>query len=302
MEKQSLCRVIISGIMLGAIAACAPDAPSNPSPDASERPSTDLPGENPAQRDIPQRIVALSSISADLVETLSDEKLVGIPGSPLLASDPRFEGLEVISQGRTEPDLEKIIALEPELVIGAEGFHDKALQRLSDLDIETLPVDIDSWDSLRAVTQQLAEQLGSDSAPVLQRYESCLEQAPERAATAVLLVSREPLLSPNQNSWASDFITQFNLQNLTADLQGQSEFEGYVTLSPEKVLELNPDRVLLIETGEGAQPSELQAEPFWRELKAVQTDQIETFDYFGLINPGSLASIEKVCNQLGRLG
>lgn len=298
MKNRSLWRVCVSGIMLSAIAACASaptsnDPTSNISPDAAESPSAD-----PPPVDTPQRIVALSSISADLVQALSDDKLVGIPGSPLLAADSRFEELEVVSQGRTEPDLEKIVALEPDLVIGADGFHDKTLQRLSDLGIETLPVAIDGWDNLRTVTQQLANRLGSDSTPLMQRYDACLAQAPDQTATAVLLVSREPLLSPNQNSWASDFITQFNLQNLTADLQGQSEFQGYVTLSPEKVLAMDPDQLLLIDTGEGAQPAELQTEPFWSELKAVQTDQVEIFEYFGLVNPGSLASIEKVCDQL----
>ncbi|MEM9165029.1 MAG: ABC transporter substrate-binding protein, partial [Cyanobacteria bacterium P01_F01_bin.4] len=215
MKKRVLGKLFINGIMLGAISACAPNPTTNTSPDTADTQSAD----------IPQRIVALSSISADLVQTLSNGKLVGISGSPLLASDPRFEGLEVVSQGRTEPDLEKIVVLEPDLVIGADGFHDKALQRLSDLGVDTLPVDIDSWESLKAVTQQLADRLGSDSTPLMQRYDACLAQAPDQVTTAVVLVSREPMLSPNQNSWASDFITQFDLQNLTADLQGQSEFE-----------------------------------------------------------------------------
>lgn len=296
MKGFSFWKQLFSSLALGAIAACAPNQTTTPV-DTAQQPRVEL-DEASQPADLPQRIVALSSISADLVQTLSNGKLVGISGSPLLASDPRFEGLEVVSQGRTEPDLEKIVALEPDLVIGADGFHNKALQRLSDLGIETFPVDIDSWESLKTVTEQLADRLGSDSTPLMERYDACLAQATDQATTAVILVSREPMLSPNQNSWASDFITQFNLQNLTADLQGQSEFEGYVTLSPEKVLEMNPDRLLLIEIGEGAQPTELQTDPFWSGLKAVQTDQVETFDYFGLVNPGSLASIEKVCDQL----
>lgn len=276
---------------LGVLTACSP------SNDSSAL-TTDTANNQPAS---PQRVVALSSISADLVWTLDSEKLVGIPGSPLLASDPRFNGLEVVSQGRTEPSLEKIVALKPDLVIGAEGFHNKALQRLSNLDIETLSIDIDSWDSLRAVTQQLANRLDSDSTLLLQRYDACFDQAPTQITTAIILVSREPLLSPNQDSWASDFVTRFNLQNLTADMQGQSPFEGYITLSPEKVLEMDPERLLLVETDAGAQPAQLQTEPFWSQLKAVQAGQVHTFDYFGLVNPGSLASIEKICSQLGQI-
>ena len=159
---------------------------------------------------------------------------------------------------------------------------------------------INSWDNLKTVTEQLADQLDRDATALLQRYDNCLEQALDQSTTAIVLVSREPLLSPNRNSWASDFLTQFNVQNLAADLQGQSPFAGYVTLSPEKVLELNPDRLILVDTGTENESTQLQAESFWQQLKAVETDQVETFEYFGLINPGSLTKIEQVCHQLGQ--
>ena len=71
------------------------------------------------------RIVALSSLSADLVQQLSPTKLVGITGSSLLNDDSRFSQLPRVSSGRTPPNLEKIVALEPDLVLGSMGFHDK---------------------------------------------------------------------------------------------------------------------------------------------------------------------------------
>ncbi|NJM98668.1 MAG: ABC transporter substrate-binding protein, partial [Phormidesmis sp. RL_2_1] len=92
-----------------------------------------------------ERVVSLTSLGADLVANLNAEKLIGIPGSPLLNQDPRFANISTISEGRTEPDLEKIIDLKPDLVIGAKGFHDKALQRLDTLGIPVLTVEINSW-------------------------------------------------------------------------------------------------------------------------------------------------------------
>ena len=267
-----------------AIAACSPS--STPTSEASA--------------DRPQKIVALTSISADVVQTLADDTLVGIPGSPLLANDPRFEGLTVVSRARTEPDLEKIVALEPDLVIGANGFHDKTLERLSDLGVSVMPVDIAGWESLKEMTQTLATQLGVDPSPLTERYDACLAKATDSGATAIVLASREPLLSPNKNSWAGDFLEKFNVQNLTADLQGQSEFQGYITLSPEKVLEMNPDQLLFIDAGGGVEDeiAQLKTDPFWGQLTAVQSDQVYGFNYHGLINPGSIQSIENVCNAL----
>lgn len=279
------------GGLLVVISACSPTSSSAPETDSSTAASPE---------DTPQRIVTLTSISADIVHSLAGDTLVGIPGSSLLTNDPRFEGLTTVSSGRSEPDLEKIVALKPDLVIGAAGFHDKTLERLTELEVDTLAVEIDGWDSLKAMTQTLATQLDVDSASLVERYDTCLAQAGDSGPTAIVLASREPLLSPNKESWAGDFLEKFNVQNLTADIQGQSAFQGYITLSPEKVLEMNPEQLFFIDTSGGIEKeiAQLKTDPFWGQLAAVQSEQVRAFDYHGLINPGSISSIEQVCKTL----
>ena len=274
-----------------AIAACSPNASLTP-----EESISDAAAENTAQK-----VVALTSMSADIVQNLDDDVLVGIPGSRLLTGDPRYEGIATVSSGRTEPDIEKNEALEQDHVIGADGFHDKTLERLTDLELDVLSVDIQGWESLQDITQFLATRLDADPTPLVQRYDACLAKAGNSEPTAIVLASREPLLSPNKNSWAGDFLEKFNIQNLTADLQGQSEFQGYITLSPEKVLEMNPDQLLFVDSGGGVDDeiAQLKTDPFWGQLTAVQSDQVYGFNYHGLINPGSIQSIEQVCSALG---
>ncbi|MEO1636668.1 MAG: ABC transporter substrate-binding protein [Cyanobacteria bacterium J06631_9] len=244
-----------------------------------------------------EKVVALTSLTADLVATLDESKLVGIPGSRLIREDPRFTDLPAVSEGRTEPDLEKIVALNPDLVIGAGGFHDKTLARLQELGTPVLTANVDGWEELRELTTTLASSLSADPQPLLDRYDACLSSSSSETPSTLTLVSRQPLLAPNKNSWAGDFLTQLNVNNIAADFQGDSPLDGYITLSAEKVLEANPDRLIVVNTGEDLL-SQLQEEPFWNELKAVRNGAVETFDYFGLVNPGSLASIEKACEQL----
>ncbi|NMF84541.1 ABC transporter substrate-binding protein [Nodosilinea sp. P-1105] len=246
------------------------------------------------------RIVALTSLSADLVYTLDGDALVGIPGNELLRQDARFADLPTVSEGRTEPDLEQIVALEPTLVIGAAGFHDRTLQRLEELGTATLTTEVSSWADLRTLTTDLAATVDTDPQPLLERYDTCLAQAPDHSPTTLVLVSRQPLLTPNRNSWAGDFLTQFNIENVAADLQGDSPFEGYITLPEEKVLSADPEALLVVDAGENLL-EQLQGEPFWSQLKATQQEQVHSFDYFGLVNPGSIASIEQTCRQLGDL-
>ena len=112
-----------------------------------------------------------------------------------------------------------------------------------------------------------------------------------------VIAGYQPILSPNKTSWTGDVLQRSGLTNLTADLQGESRQRGFVTLSPEKMLEVNPDRLILVDTGDGT-IEKYKASPFWSQLKAVQTNQVYTFDYYGLVNPGSLDSIEKAYQKL----
>ena len=85
------------------------------------------------------RVVALTSLSADLINTISKDSLVGIPGSSILKKNKEFDSLPIVSSGRMPPDLEKILSLKPDLVIGAKGFHDRPLSKLNSLGIRHYP-------------------------------------------------------------------------------------------------------------------------------------------------------------------
>ncbi|MEM8830754.1 MAG: ABC transporter substrate-binding protein [Cyanobacteria bacterium P01_G01_bin.19] len=256
-----------------------------------------------AQANISQveRVVTLTSLTSDIIHQLDPNKLVGISGSRLLAEDPRFQDLPTVSQGRTPPDLEKIVALEPDLVIGAEGFSDRTLNKLEELGIQTIATDVNSWQALEETTITLANAISADPQPLLERYQTFIPEELNTATSTLVLVSRQPILAPNKNSWAGDLLTKFQAKNLVADLQGNSEFGGYVTLSAEKVLTANPETILLVDPGREGIEEQLKAEPFWQELQATQSDRVYVFDYFGLVNPGSIAKIEESCQQLAKI-
>ena len=91
---------------------------------------------NNSTHDKKLRIVAMTSLSADLLNRISPGSLVGIPGSSLFVKNKQFDNIPIISRGRMPPNLEKIISLQPDLVIGAEGFHDRSLSRLNSLGID----------------------------------------------------------------------------------------------------------------------------------------------------------------------
>lgn len=252
---------------------------------------------NTRSKSSPQRIIALTSLSADIVRNLDRSKLVGISGSSILNNNPNFNQIPKVSEGRVQPDLEKILSLKPDLVIGAKGFHEQTATTLSQLGIATELIDVDSWEMLEKVTKDLAIKLGSNPERLLNQYRALAVKKPPISPRVLVLVSRQPMLSPNKESWAGAMLDRFHLKNVVADLQGKAPFEGYITLSAEKLLQLNPDVLIVVETGEGIL-QQFQAQSFWRNLQAVQKGKVYQFDYYGLVNPGSIDAIVKASEKL----
>ncbi len=270
---------------------CTPSLPDNPTSDPVTQDVT---------RSAASRVVALTPITADIIARLDQTKLVGIAGNRLLNQNQALKAIPRVSEGRTQPNLEKIVALKPDLVIGATGFHDQVLEKLRSLGVKTLATELNNWRSLEELTRTLATAIQADPELLLKEYQEFFSKQPLQSASTLVLVSRQPMLSPNQTSWAGDLLTRFGGVNLVAELQGQSPMRGYVTLSPEKVLQANPDVLILVET-EGGNIQKLKSESFWQDLKAVQNNRVYSLDYYGFVNAGSIEAISQACKKLKQI-
>jgi len=251
-----------------------------------------------------KKVVALSSLSADIIYQLDQTKLVGITGSKLFKDNPQFQKLPRVSEGQNPPNLEKIVALNPDLVIGAEGFSNQTTDKLKQLGIPIYLTQIKTWESLQELTKTLAKLIDADPQPLLNRYKTFLPEKQNPTLSTLVLVSRQPILAPNKNSWAGDLLAKFSTTNLAASLQGSSPIGGYVTLSAEKVLQANPDVIIVVNSPQQTDAALLDSfkkEAFWKELKATKNNRVYVFDYYGLVNPGSIDAIEKACKQLKQI-
>ena len=242
-------------------------------------------------------IVSLTSLTSDIIFTLNPEELIGIPGSSILRKNENLKSITTISEGRMPPNIEKIISLNPKLVIGSEGFHDKELNKLNELGIEVLKTKVNSLSDLISLVEKLSVITNSDSKIVFNKLNACLIDSSPKNKKVVVLVSTKPLLSPNNKSWAGSLLEKFYLKNLTADLEGSGRMKGYLNLSPEWLIKEQPDNLILIKFGD-EQYNNYTNLPFWNDLKAVKNNKINYFDYYGLINVGSINSINKTCEKL----
>ena len=246
------------------------------------------------------RVVALTSLSADLINTISKDSLVGIPGSSILKKNKDFDSIPIVSSGRMPPDLEKILSLKPDLVIGAKGFHDRPLSKLNSLGISTLSTSISSLDDLDNLNKKLATKLNARTKSLEDILGSCYPKNKNKNKNLIVLVSSKPILSPNKDSWAGNLISSFKLNNLASEITNKTEFKGYVNLSPEWLIKSQPENILIIKTP-GSNMSQYESINIWNKLEAVKNNKIYTFDYYGLINAGGIKAINKACQKLSSI-
>ena len=249
------------------------------------------------------KIIALTSLSADLVNSIDSKSLVGIPGSSLLKSNPSYKDIEIISSGRMPPNLEKIISLKPDLIIGANGFHDKSLSKLNEIGFKTLSTNIKDLKDLENLNKEINTfLLRKDTEPLSKKISNCYSSTSRlsKDKNVIALVSIKPILSPNSKSWSGNLIKRFGLKNLTSELKSKSEFKGYVNLSQEWLLKAKPNNLIVVKTP-GSNIAQYESLAVWKKIPAVKKKNIFSFDYYGLINPGSLVSINKACKKLASI-
>ena len=252
------------------------------------------------------KVITLTSLSTDIVSALSRDKLVAIPGSSLFKGKIDYQKLPRISQGRTPPNLEKIVSLKPDLVIGTKGFHDKILGKLKDINIQTISYELSDWNSLENTINLISTKLDINNLRksneiINTKLKECVNANEQKEnPSVVVLASTKPILSPNSKSWAGNLLQRFGINSLTKDLDSKSEFRGYVNLSPEWLIKEDPDNLIIIQTRPGQYVDFEKSKPF-SNLKAVKSDQVYRFNYYGLINAGSLESINSACLKLRKI-
>tara|TARA_Y100001933_G_C18962989_1_gene549015 strand:- start:537 stop:1367 length:831 start_codon:yes stop_codon:yes gene_type:complete len=246
------------------------------------------------------RIVSLNSLSADIVSKLDNNTLIGIPGSSLLKKNNYLKDKVVVSSGRMPPSIEKIIELKPDLVIGSKGFHDKILSKLNQLNIRTLETETKSIKNLETLIEKLSKTLNKDKNILLSQIKDCYKLPTKTKGTAVVLASTKPLLSPNSQSWAGSLLDRYKFNNITNDFKSNTQFKGYINLSPEILIKNKPSNLFVI-TFPGMSQSNSKIPKNLESIILKNKTKIHSFNYYGFINPGSLQTINQACRKLSSI-
>lgn len=263
----------------------------------------------------PSRVVLLSSALTELwINAGGEDSIAACPLSGGLSLDLRSKlRKDIIDIGSsTTLSLEKVLAAEPDLVIGLSNYalNDRMKTAIENSGIPFLPVKNvylqDNCNILKLFGEILDKQkLASAKIKSLeQRLDNEKTRRNGKKAKKVLMIWGTPnsIMLVTPNSRHGELLRLAGGQNIVPPA---NKDHGYIPISLEYIMEQQPDMIIFNNHGDTQKievklQQELMSNPAWNGLKAVRERQVHLLpEEIFPINPG-LRSIDAIV-YLGHL-
>ena len=266
-------------LLVGALAlgACGDDEEEPVVADQTDEGTTE-PGDDPGDAEnAPQRIVSLSPSATETLFAIgADDQVVAVD-----AQSDFPEGVPTTDLSAYEPNVEAIASYEPDLVVMTDD--DELQKSLEGLDIEVL---VSPAPTTIAGAYEEIEAIGGATGHVDEASELVEELREEIDAVAAENKGAELLtayweLDPTFYSVTSNtFIGEvMELAGITSIADAADDGSGYPQLSPELIIEADPDLVILADTECCQQDAAaVSARPGFGELRAVTQGNVVELD------------------------
>ncbi len=241
----------------------------------------------------PERIISLAPSNTELLFALGlDERIVGVTEycnfPPAALAKPKAGSF-------SEPYLEQIVTLEPELIIASElAITAEKLQQLEELQLPILVLHPAGFEEvcqtlelLGSVTgeKRAARQLITEMQARVEAVQEKLQQLPDtrERIRVYYQVYHDPLMTAGGTSIIHEIIEMAGGKNVFAEVEA-----AYPKISSEAVIERDPEIILFPNThGTAEVPvSEIVDHPGWGTITAIQKERIFGLDPDRISRPG----------------
>ena len=263
----------------------------------------------------PQRIVTLSPSFIAPIQAL-DGKLIGTASSKLVPEAPALEQIGFIFAINTE----KVLALQPDLVIGYQGMHERYLPLLEkQMGIPVLILKLKTYEDVQNCLTTLGQALQEEekATQIKQQLEQSIQDTiaknkQHHARIAIVHYSAQGIALETERSIAGNTAKMLKLHNVLndapqlKDVQKSGEFIPY---NMEMLIQQNPEVVFVTSMGaeDGAKDyikDQIMQSPSWSTVEAVRKGQVYYLpEQLFLVNPGLRypQAVEFMANKIANL-
>lgn len=236
-----------------------------------------------AEEGYPARIISLSpAVTEELYVLGAEDKLVGCTvycQRPARAKDKEKVAATV------EADLEKIISLNPDLVIASSLTNPKTIKKMNDLGMRVLIFPSPkSFNDICKQFLELAELAGKKEKAeevineVKLKTEDIKKKSAEFIKTRVFIqAGADPLRTLNKNFFINDFIEFAGGINIAAETKNG-------IYAREEVIRENPEVIIIVTMGIAGE-NEKQIWQKFKTLNAVKNNKVFVIDSYKLCSP-----------------
>ncbi|MBM7661856.1 iron complex transport system substrate-binding protein [Bacillus mesophilus] len=230
----------------------------------------------------PVRIVSVVGADLEIVHALGGE-IVGRPSvrGPVVPAE--LSEIEEVGNSHNI-DFEKIVSLEPDLVIGHARLNMKDVATAESLGLNMMLTAMDGYEDILETIELYGQVLSlEDKATELvqsmEERKAAIEPIKNEVKALVVFGSTESMMAALPTSLAGNLIEQVGITNIASDLPGIEKYPTYAQLSMEHVLQQNPDIVYIIAHGDAEAvknkfEEEIKSNPAWENVKAMQNNNL----------------------------
>lgn len=243
---------------------------------------------------LPRRIVCLTEETTETLYLLGEEaRIVGISGYTVRPPRARQEKPKVSAY--LSAKIDKILALEPDLVL---GFSDLQADIASQLVRAGVAVHIFNHRDVAGILRMIAlvgAMVGAQerAAVLLARLQAGLDAAADRAKALPRRpkVYFEEWMGPliSGIGWVSELITLAGGEECFPELAGRSHARDRIIADPLEVARRAPDLILGSWCGRKFRPDQVMGRPGWAAVPAVRDAQVFELKSSDILQPGPAA-------------
>ncbi len=249
-----------------------------------------------------ERIVSLSPSLSEIIFALQKgEELVGVSDYSLFP--PEVQKLPIVG-GYSNPNREKIIALQPSLVVG-QDFNQETLESLERFNIKTVMLKLQTIEDIKSSILKLANLLHAKPDTLIQAIDEALKNAPKAKKSHTVMIVyglHEDLRSGIYVAGGEIFFDDIILACGNTNTYKNTQISQPV-LSYENVIALNPEQIIILHSrASNPHANEQKALEAWYALptKASQNGQISIVDesYAHIPSHRVALTIERLCKEM----
>jgi iron complex transport system substrate-binding protein len=242
----------------------------------------------------PKRIVCMTEEPTETLYLLGEQhRIVGI--TTYTVRPPEAKKEKPVVSAFTSANIEKILNLKPDLVIGFSDIQAEIASELIKKGVEVHIFNHRSVEEILNMIQQLGSLVGAGEKASRYIGETEKNLATIQAESRKLKIRPkvyfeewyDPMITGIQ--WVTELVEMAGGIDCFPEHKNQALAKGRIVKDPMEVVRRNPDIIIGSWCGRKFRPDRVKKREGWQEISAIQNDQLHEIDSSIILQPGPAA-------------